>query len=119
MIRWILCIVAGIGVAVAVAASMGVLQLPLLPTEELPRGDARSKPELGGDLYSAASFPALEPLNTRMEPIILRGYATLRDKQDVPSGLSGQVLFVGVPVPDAAVEAAGAAAFMTEPYSYT
>ena len=119
MMRWILCIAAGIGVAVAVAASFGVLDWPLLPIYDPSPADPRAKPELGGDLYSAAAFPPIESLAGGREPITLRGYATLRDKQDVPSGLSGQVLFVGVPVPDAAVEAAGAAAFMTEPFSYT
>src|SRR5262252_67784 len=113
MMRWILCIAAGIGVAMAVAASFGVLDWPLLPINDLPPGSKYAKPELGSDLYTAAAFPPIEELSAGREPITLRGYATLRDKQDVPSGLSGQVLFVGVPVPEAAVEAAGAAAFMT------
>jgi WD40 repeat protein len=118
MMRVILSIVAGVVIAVALAAWMGVFELPSWPVEDLGKRPPPPTVELGGPLYTEASFPPINPAKTGPEPIILRGSAAPRDKQDVPSSVSGQILFVGVPVPDGAVEAAGVGAFMVEPYNY-
>jgi WD40 repeat protein len=79
------------------------------------------KLDLGDDLYPAAPFPAF-PVSAAAkrpaEPVVLRGYLITKDKQDVPALVAGQLLFVGEPVPDGAIEAAGVAGFMGDPFNY-
>src|SRR4051812_2743593 len=49
--------------------------------------------KLGDDLYPAAPFPAihLDPTKPlQRDPIVLRGFMTIKDKQEVPSNVPGQ-----------------------------
>lgn len=85
-------------------------------------GDARAVPEseLGADLYQAAAFPEVQPSRTSRatDPVVLAGYLTALEQQEVPSQVPGQILFIGEEIPEGAVQLAGVAAFMAEPCYY-
>lgn len=77
--------------------------------------------ELGADLYEAAAFPKLERVEAPaqlLDPVVVAGFLRPIEEQEVPSQVPGQVLFVGEAVPEGAVQAAGVAAFLAEPYYY-
>jgi len=77
--------------------------------------------QLGGDLYPAQPFPEVRLPNAAarpVDPVVISGYLTALDQQDVPSQVPGQILFIGEEVPEGVVQVTGAAPFMAEPYYY-
>jgi WD40 repeat protein len=77
--------------------------------------------ELGPDLYPATPFPEVKANSAAAratDPIVISGYLTALDQQEVPSQVPGQMLFIGEGIPDAIVQLAGVAAFMAEPCYY-
>src|SRR6266404_7949734 len=118
MIRIILSLVAGALLFIAIAVGMGLIELP----KPYDQPKDRSLPEvgdLGPDLFPPQPFPPIDPAAGKLqkEPIITSGSIGIKDKQDVASQVSGQVHFIGEPLPDGLVEAVGAAPFLVEPYS--
>lgn len=73
---------------------------------------------LGADLYEARAFPALKPSETlrAVDPVVIGGYVTALEQQEVPSQVPGQILFVGEEIGEGVVQAAGVACFMAEPF---
>jgi WD40 repeat protein len=118
----VFALVAGALIFIAIAASLGVLKMPWdPPSENTSTPTAKATTQLGDDLWPAAAFPPLDrgAGRLRSDPVIMRGHIQVKDKMDVPSTVAGQVLFIGVPVPDEVVAAAGPAAFMAQPFHYT
>jgi WD40 repeat protein len=120
MLRYVLALAAGVALFITIGLSTGLIGVPGILDVARPRVEPPSVAQLGDDLYPAASFPAIDAdaFKPKRSPITLHGFAQIKDKQEVPSLVSGQMLFVGDPVPDGAVEAAGVAPFLIEPYGY-
>src|SRR5712671_4962227 len=118
MIRIMLSLVAGALLFIAVAVGMGLIELPSpegkAPVEPLPQVS-----DLGPDLFPPQPFPPIDPAVNKphKESITTSGAIRIKAKQDVASQVSGQVLFIGEPLPDGLIEAVGAAPFMVEPFS--
>jgi WD40 repeat protein len=75
--------------------------------------------QLGDALYSPAEFPAIEmPIVKGADPIVIHGHLSPLETQDAASRVNGQLLFVGERIEDGAVQVAGAAGFMTEPFYF-
>ena len=92
---------------------------PTSPVNTAHDPDRAPKVELGEPLYPAEPFPELKTANgsvRALQPLAIRGTIVVKDKQEVPSQVSGQMLFIGDGVPGGAVEAAGVAPFMVEPF---
>jgi WD40 repeat protein len=118
MTRAFLSLVVGVLLFGALAWYFELLEIPGVTTPPIP--PPAPEVNLGGDLYPPAPFPELQPRGeAKPPPVVLSGYMTIKDKQEVPSPVSGQILFIGEPVPDGAVEAAGASAFLAEPFGFT
>jgi WD40 repeat protein len=120
MMRAILAIGAGVLVFLGIAYYAG-----LFPggggdgPARTAAADATPREKLGSDLYQAAVYPKLQETGTlRPDPIVLRGFTAIKDKQDVPASVAGTILYIGVAIPDEVVEAAGVAPFLAEPYAY-
>jgi WD40 repeat protein len=120
MIRLVLSIVGG--VVVLLILGVWTDYLPVPGTRSAPKQPPTERPkeeELGGDLYSAKPYPKLhEPGKLKADPIVLRGFTAIKDKQDVPALVAGQILYIGKAIPDGVVEAAGVAPFIAEPFAY-
>lgn len=121
--KFIAAVVLGVMLFAGAVWSLGLMQ------ETGPTGNdagAAEQPvtplaELGDDLYEAAAFPKLERAAAparAVDPVVVAGFLRPIEEQEVPSQVPGQVLFVGEAVPEGAVQAAGVAAFLAEPYYY-
>ncbi len=84
--------------------------------------EARAVPEseLGADLFAAQPFPEVKVRDTKRarDPVVIPGYLTALDQQEVPSQVPGQMLYIGEGISEGAVQAAGVAAFLAEPCDY-
>jgi WD40 repeat protein len=80
----------------------------------VPRPD-----ELGPWLYPPAKEESKEPYHrsSGMDPVILQGHLTEIDKIDVPSKVSGPILYVGDGVPEGVTQLAGVAPFLQSAYN--
>jgi WD40 repeat protein len=77
--------------------------------------------QLGGDLYpTTVPFPPLDQKagTFKGDPLTLRGHVQIKDKQEVPALVEGQILFIGQAVPEGVIEACGVAPFLAEPFGY-
>lgn len=118
-----LSLLAGAALFVVIAGWAGLIELPWETGEAsktASTGAEKVEANLGGELWQPESFPPLDPAvgRPRTDPIILRGFTSIKDKQDVPANVGGQILYIGEGVPDGVVEVAGPAAFLAEPYAY-
>lgn len=122
MARIFLVMLVAAGLFLAGAYYAGLLtdspgQFPDVGTE--PTSEVADIKDLGDDLYKRADFPLI--LNwdgPASAPVVLHGIMNPIDIEEVPSQVPGQVLFIGDPVDDALVLAAGSAPFLAEPYNY-
>ncbi|HWY86509.1 MAG TPA: hypothetical protein VNX28_07290, partial [Gemmataceae bacterium] len=77
--------------------------------------------DLGAGLYTPVKLKA--PLGTlpvrRVDPIVVLGTMAVIDRPDIAAQIAGAILFVGDEVPEGALQAAGAAAFLAEPFDFT
>jgi WD40 repeat protein len=72
-----------------------------------------------GWLYPPAKEEAKEPYHrsSGMDPVVLQGHLAEIDKIDVPSKVSGPILYVGDGVPEGVTQMAGVAPFMQSAYN--
>src|SRR4051794_16987691 len=97
--------------------------LPLLPNGNGGRKDQEpvvaKEAELGGPLYPPAPFPAIAPQRKQtIAPLAVVGHLAVLDEVELPSQVPGQILYIGEPVPEGAVQTAGLASFLAEPFHY-
>jgi WD40 repeat protein len=121
MIKIMLALAAGALIFVAVGIGTGVLEPPWVSKAPIVPAPPVTEMDLGTEfLYSVAPFPEIDKraAKPRNEPIILSGFTNIKDKQEVPSQVSGQVLFIGEEIPQGIVEAVGIAPFMVEPFGF-
>ncbi len=121
MVKTLLALLAGVVLFMLAAVSLGLVNIPgFEKTTKPPPEPPPTAEQLGGDLYSAEAFPvvAAEAYKPKGTPITLRAHINIKDKQEVPALVAGQILYVGEAIPDGLVEAAGAAPFLSEPYYY-
>lgn len=118
MIRILLSLVAGALLFIAIAVGMGLIELPK-PNDSTIVAPPPQLSDLGPDLFTPQPFPPIDKAVNKphKESITTSGTIRIKDKQDVASQVSGQVLFIGEPLPEGLVEAVGAAPFMVEPFS--
>lgn len=125
--RLLLSLLLGGGLFALIAWQLGLVPLSTPEvTEPPPYPDARkaetAKLDLGSDLYESKAAPAPEVPGGKegwyRDPVVVQGHMNVMDKMEVPSQLTGQLLFVGEEVPEGAAQVAGIAAFMAEPYQY-
>ena len=91
--------------------------VPVVPDQDQA---VRVEAQLGGNLYEPQPFPSYKvPERGTAEPIEVLGVLNPLDQEKVPGVNQGQLLFIGIPVEDNVVAAAGSAAFLTEPYYVT
>src|SRR5580700_3874330 len=102
MIKIMLALAAGALIFVAIGIGTGVLDPPWIPSATTkPVGPGKTVDVGKDDLYSVAPFPEIDKLAAKPkdEPIILQGFTNIKDKQDVPAQVSGQILFIGEELP--------------------
>jgi WD40 repeat protein len=118
MIRIMLSLVAGALLFIAIAVGTGLIELPT-DKDTTKAVQPLAVRDVGPDLYSPQSFPPIDPAVNKphKESITTSGTIRIKDKQDVASQVSGQIHFIGEPLPDGLIEAVGAAPFMVEPFS--
>ena len=77
--------------------------------------------KLGSDLYEVKPFLPVELPKRRgtNDQIVFVGNLNVLEQEDVSVEVPGRVIFIGIPVDDSAVLAAGSAAFLAEPYYNT
>jgi WD40 repeat protein len=77
--------------------------------------------DLGAGLYTPVKVQA--PLGMlpvrRVDPIVVLGTMAVIDRPDIAAQIAGAILFIGDEVPEGALQAAGAAAFLAEPFDFT
>src|ERR1019366_4973873 len=88
-----------------------------------PPASVAAVPEekLGDDLFKAADNPPFViPERSNVDPIVLNGVMNLIEQEEVPGPTEkgGRILFIGTPVEENAVLAAGSTPFLTEPYYF-
>jgi WD40 repeat protein len=117
MLRTTLAVVAGVAIFLAIVLYVGIWNTD---NTTRPPHDQTHAEQFGSDLYTATAFPALDPdvKKAKTEPLVLHGTTAIKDKQEVPSLVSGQILFIGQPIPDGVVEAVGILPFLAEPYGF-
>jgi WD40 repeat protein len=82
--------------------------------EEQPAKVAR---ELGPPLFKPVpAVPVANDVGRFKDPIVTEGHFVIVDKQEVPSKRSGQLLFIGAPVPDNTPVAAGETVYSAKVY---
>lgn len=122
MVRTLVAATIAIVLLLAGAVWVGLLTIPGVQDYIRPSTDQSVTPieRLGGDLYAPAAFPALDPEAGKFkgDPLTLRGHVQIKDKQEVPAQVSGQILYIGEPIADGVVEVCGAAPFLAEPFGY-
>src|SRR5581483_8708067 len=109
----------GLAVCGVVAWQLDLLHIGQDATRPTTSASSKDKmPELGTDLFKAAADvdETARPIQARGNPIVIPGNFSVIDKLDVPSQIDGQLLFIGTGIPEGAVQAAGLAPFMAEPY---
>ncbi len=122
MFRVLFVIALGTGLFFAGAWQLGLLEKGPGDgvTPETTTVEVTDISKLGGDLYKADPYPAIViPTRGESNPIIVSGMMNAIELEEVPSSVPGRVLFIGDQVSDAAVLAAGSAAFLAEPYYST
>jgi WD40 repeat protein len=120
--RFFLTIVLGLGLFLGAAWYFDLL--PYIPNPENGRrngADNSKSPDavdIGKILYAPQPFPAEAALGAARgkDPIVIACHLNVIKKVDVSSQLDGQLLFIGVPVPDGAILVAGVAPFVAPPF---
>lgn len=118
MIRTIVALALGAGLFGLVAWQF---ELGPFATDTDPKTPSQIKqpaqPKLGDFLYPPSPFPKESALPLRRgDPVVIQATLSPMDKIDVSAKASGQLLLIGDLVPEGAVQAAGTAAFIAEPY---
>src|SRR5438105_2644936 len=111
MVRNLVIVGGVVLLALVVAVATGLLEIPGLRTRSRVSTDAPpvTREQLGDDLYTAQAFPALDPEAGKFkgDPLTLRGHVQIKDKQEVPAQVAGQILYIGEGVPDGVIDVCG------------
>ena len=122
MVRNLIIVGCVVFASLIVAVSFGWLRIPGIGDTTPHPTDVTVVPkeQLGDDLYAAKEFPPLDPEAGKFkgDPLTLRGHVQIKDKQEVPALVEGQILYIGEAVPEGVIEACGVAPFLAEPYGY-
>lgn len=121
MKQFILVIVAGAMLFLGAAWQLGLLDFTDTPPMNGKKPDRPVTPveKLGDALYAVKAAPPVDVATAgTVDPIVLHGVMNPLDQEEVASQVNGRILFIGEQVDDAAVLAAGTAAFLPEPYYF-
>jgi WD40 repeat protein len=119
MAKFIAILVLGVALFFSGAWALGLFDevRPINTSELQEEVKVPSLKELGPDLYEAAAFQPIPPMQrSNPNPIVLHGALNAFETEEVSSPIQGKVLFIGEQVDDAASLVAGSAAFLAEPY---
>ncbi len=120
---------------IACVFGLGIFGLVAWYYDLIPPGDTTAAPpahstvqksvvvqhDLGRELYPAVPMPPWSgPLvETRVDPVVVVGTMSSKDRPDIAAQMAGQIMFIGDEVPEGAVQVAGAAAFLADPFGTT
>src|SRR5438105_8875376 len=118
--RLLLACVLGCAIFALVAWQLGFIGSEP-PAAKIHAKETKVTPDLGGSLFPSAPKPAsLGPLaERRIDPVVVLGTMAVKDRSEIAAAESGVLSFIGEEVPEGAAQAAGAVAFLAEPFEST
>src|SRR4051812_41148947 len=118
MIRMILALVLGVGIFSVVAWRLEVGPFNRDVTPGITNPGNTPPVKLGEFLYTPAPYPEgkAAPLTRRADPILVSAILAPVEKIELSPKVDGQLLMIGDPIAEGALQAAGVAAFLCEPF---
>src|SRR5438105_2137101 len=117
--RLLLACVLGCAIFAGVAYQLGYIGVETYaPAAKDQAKRAAPAPDLGATIFKAAPWPAAPAAieERRVDPVVVLGNMAVLDRPEMAAQVPGQIMFIGEEVPDGALQVAGAAAFLAEPF---